>query len=88
MTHVLNSGGGQKAGVPAQLRSRVRREGASLRGANFQVEAGILLDRVFNVEIQIFYGFLIQTAGPAWAVSLPAGGRSRKVAHGEAQGTH
>lgn len=67
-----------------QLRSRVRREGASLRGADFQVEAGILLDRVFNVEIQIFYRFLIQTAGPARAVSLPAGGRSRKVAHEEA----
>lgn len=75
-------------GAPGQLRPRVGREWASLRRAEFQVEAGILHDRVFDVEIQIFHRLLIQTVRPAWPVSLPAGGRSRKVVHKKAQGTH
>ena len=87
-THVLDGGGGQKAGVLGQLRPRVRRQWASLRRADFQEKAGILHYRVFDVEIQIFHRLLIKAARPAWAVSLPAGGRSRKVGPKKAQGTH
>lgn len=85
MTQILDGARGQKAGVLGHLRPRVGRERASLRGADFQVEAGILHYRVFDVEIQIFHRLLIQAVRPARAVCLPAGERSRKVVNKKTQ---